>query len=259
MVTPRGDSGAVTPDPEPRQIAVYRIYLQLQSIAKQRYSGALAGHLLLCLGYGQRGSELALATTIAGGVFLGIEPDPQRLKAAVRSGACDFMVNTLDEALRVIKNELRKRTPLSAGLLGNAAEMLAAMVERGVQPDLIAVMSELELAAVPASRQALDQIIERGTEFLHEGGMLADSAVEEVVWTASNQQDLRRMDRIALELLPPDDQIRRRWLEQGPAYFYRQQPLERVLELNPAELARLLERFKSATSSAEFDAPVEIR
>ncbi len=250
-----GDSGTV--DPEPRQIAVYRIYLQLQSIAERQHAGAPAGHLLLCLGYGQRGSELAIATTIAGGVFLGIEPDPQKLKAAARSGACDFIVNTLDEALRVLKNELRKQTPLSAGLLGDPAKMLAAMVERGVQPDLIA--SELESAA-SASRQALDAMMERGAELLPEAATMAETtSPAEAIWRAANQQDLRRMDRITLDLLPPEDQIRRQWLERAPGYFYRQKPLQRVLELSPTERTRLLERLKSATASAEFDAPVEIR
>lgn len=89
------------------------------------------------------GMELALAATIAGGVFLGIEPSPQNLKLALRHGACNFMVNTLDEALRVLKNELRKRAPVAVGLLGNATQILPAIVERGVQPDFLADTSEL--------------------------------------------------------------------------------------------------------------------
>ncbi len=48
------------------------------------------------------------------------------------------MVNTLDESLRVLKNELRKQTALSVGLLGLASDIFPAMVERGVHPDLIA-------------------------------------------------------------------------------------------------------------------------
>ena len=53
---------------------------------------------------------MALAPTIAGGAFLGIDSSSKHLKAAVRNGSCDFMVNTLDESLRVLKNELRKQT-----------------------------------------------------------------------------------------------------------------------------------------------------
>jgi urocanate hydratase len=127
---------------QPNQSAVYRRYVQLQSIHGQRFPGGsadgLAGLLLTCVGFARAGAELALATTISGGTFLGIDSSAENLKAAVRNGACDFMVNTLDESLRVLKNELRKKKALSVGLLGDASVILPAMVERGVQPDLIA-------------------------------------------------------------------------------------------------------------------------
>ncbi len=63
---------------------------------------------------------------IAGGTFLGIDRSTEHLKAAVRNGSCDFMVNTLDESLRVLKNEVRKKKALSVGLLGEATEILPA-------------------------------------------------------------------------------------------------------------------------------------
>ena len=251
MVTSPADTPS---DPEPQQIAVYRAYLQLQSIAENRYSGALAGRLLLCLGFGQRGAELALAAIIAGGAFLGIEPDPQRLKTAVRQGACDFMVNTLDEALRVLKNELRKRTPLSAGLLGDPATIVPAMVERGVQPDLIAIASDLE------SPETLDTLVGRGAQLLHflDTGLLENGSPAEVQWTASNLQDLHRMDRIALDLLPPGDRVRRTWLERAPGYFYRRKPPARMLNLSSEERAHLLESLRREHDRATFQSPARL-
>ncbi len=277
---PSGEDGTVTPaknpDQQPRQVAVYRQYLTLQSIAAEKFSGSLAGRLILSVGFDLRGAELALASTIAGGAFLGIEPDPQKLKAAVRNGSCDFMVNTLDEALRVLKNELRKKSPLSAGLLGDASEILSAMVERGVQPDLIADTSLFESATSdteprsqkrdlghphPEYRHALDQMVERGAECLHwpDAETLKISAPEQAIWAAGNPQDLRRADKLALELLPPEDHIRRRWLEQAAGYFYRQVPLERVLDLSPEEHARFLDALRKARASSQFHSPVGVR
>src|SRR6185312_127712 len=161
MVTP-----TQIPFPKPRQAAVYRKYLQLQFVAERRFSCSLAGRLVLSVGFGVEGAELALATAIAGGTFLGIESDPQRLKAAVRNGSCDFMVTTLDEALRVLKNEIRKGTPLSTGLLGSAAEILPAIVERGVQPDLIAAHASRENPAESVALEpAINQLVERGAQF----------------------------------------------------------------------------------------------
>ena len=131
----------------PRQHAVYQKYLVLQSIAPQCKDATLGGTFVVSSGMGREGTELAMASTIAGAAFLGIEPSPQRLKATLRNNACDFMVNALDEALRVLKNEVRKRQPISVGLLGNAAEILPQMAERGVQPDLLSDTSPLDTPA----------------------------------------------------------------------------------------------------------------
>ncbi len=241
-------------DPQPRQAAVYREYIHLQSIAAERFSGSLAGKLVLCAGFDVRGAELALATTIAGGAFLGIEAEPQSLKSAVRNGSCDFMVNTLDEALRVLKNELRKRTPLSAGLLGNASELLPEIVERGVQPELIE-----DITSLGTNRPALNRLLERGAEMLAIVEISEVRRADEVTWTTANLQDLRRMDRLALELIPPADQVRRRWLEQAASSFHRQAPPERVVGLGADELKRLLDAFAASAAAAPFHPPAGVR
>ncbi len=212
------------PTPAPRQAVVYRQYLQLQSIAARSFSGTLAGHLVLCLGFGLEGSELALAVTIAGGAFLGIEPDPKNLKTAVRNGSCDFMVNTLDEALRVLKNELRKHTPLSTGLLGQPDELLSAIVERGVQPDLI--------AGSIAQHPALATLLERGAQTIPPASLMP--VTQQVIWTAATPQAMRRLDQLALEILPAEDHVSRQWLRNAPASF----PRERVLDMTPEEHRR---------------------
>jgi len=250
MVTP-----TQIPFPKPRQAAVYRKYLQLQFVAERRFSCSLAGRLVLSVGFGVEGAELALATAIAGGTFLGIESDPQRLKVAVRNGSCDFMVNTLDEALRVLKNEIRKGTPLSTGLVGSAGDLLLAIVERGVQPDLIADNSWSENPEQPDEfQQALNQLVERGAEKLSANDIKDQEILSfgEVLWIAANPQDLRRMDTIALETIPPKDWIRRRWLEHAAGYFHRQVPLERVLGITAEEQVQLLDAFRRASSSSAF-------
>ena len=35
--------------------------------------------------------------------------DPERIKKRLKTGYCDFMVNSLDEALRILKNAVRKK------------------------------------------------------------------------------------------------------------------------------------------------------
>ncbi len=251
--------------PQPSQAAVYRNYLHLQSVRADRFpdssAESLAGRLVACVGFGVEGAELALATTISGGTFLGIDPSSEHLKTAVRNGSCDFMVNTLDESLRVLKNELRKHKALAVGLLGDASVILPAMIDRGVQPDLIAdtTLSQNE-AAVSLYRPALRQLIERGagsvdiqvTKFSPTGGQI------EVVWTAANIADWKRMDALALEQLPPEDTLRRRWLRQASGCFHRQRPLQRVLRLRPDELSPLLNAFQNAASAGTISAPAAV-
>jgi urocanate hydratase len=47
------------------------------------------------------------------------------------------MVNDLDEALRILKEALRKKEARSVGLVGNCADVMPALAERGVVPDLL--------------------------------------------------------------------------------------------------------------------------
>jgi urocanate hydratase len=63
--------------------------------------------------------------------------DPERIKRRVKSGYCDMMVTDLDEALRILKNAVRKREAVSVGLVGNCADVIPELARRGVVPDLL--------------------------------------------------------------------------------------------------------------------------
>jgi len=83
------------------------------------------------------GGAQPLAATLNGAAFLGIDVDPERIKRRVKSGYCDVMVNDLDEALRILKNAVRKREAASVGLVGNCADVIPELARRGVVPDLL--------------------------------------------------------------------------------------------------------------------------
>jgi urocanate hydratase len=88
-------------------------------------------------GMGGMGGAQPLAATMNGAAFLGIDVDPERIKRRVKSGYCDVMVNSLDEALRILKNAVRKGEATSVGLVGNCADLVPEMAKRGVVPDLL--------------------------------------------------------------------------------------------------------------------------
>jgi urocanate hydratase len=105
--------------------------------AQKHFSGTLTGKLVASGGMGGMGGAQPLAATMNGAAFLGIDVDPERIKRRVKTGYCDVMVNSLDEALRILKNAVRKGEATSVGLVGNCADLIPEMAKRGVVPDLL--------------------------------------------------------------------------------------------------------------------------
>ena len=112
-------------------------YETFAAAARKHFGGDLLGKLVVSGGMGGMGGAQPLAATMNGGAFLGIDVDPERIKRRVKTGYCEVMVNDLDEALRILKNAVRKREPASVGLVGNCADIVPELAQRGVVPDLL--------------------------------------------------------------------------------------------------------------------------
>ncbi len=112
-------------------------YETFGAAARLHFGGSLAGKLVVSGGMGGMGGAQPLAATMNGGAFLGIDVDPERIKRRVKTGYCDVLVTDLDEALRILKNAVRKREAASVGLVGNCADLIPALARRGVVPDLL--------------------------------------------------------------------------------------------------------------------------
>ncbi|HVZ59320.1 MAG TPA: urocanate hydratase [Terriglobales bacterium] len=119
------------------QAAVQESFEVFAAAARKHGDGELEGKLIVSGGLGTRGAALPLAATMNGAAFLGIEVAAERIKRCLRSGYCDFMVNSLDEALRILKNSIRKKENVSVGLVGNCAEVIPELASRGVVPDIL--------------------------------------------------------------------------------------------------------------------------
>jgi len=104
---------------------------------EKHFGGDLSGKLIVSGGMGGMGGAQPLAATMTGAAFLGIDVDPERIKKRLKTGYCDFMVTTLDEALRILKNAVRKKENVSVGLVGNCADIIPELAERGVVPDIL--------------------------------------------------------------------------------------------------------------------------
>ena len=113
------------------------IYETFAAAAQKHFGGDLAGKLIVSGGMGGMGGAQALAATMIGSAFLGIEVDGERIKRRIRSGYCNICVNSLDEAVRILKNAVRKRQGVSVGIVGNCAEIVPELARRGILPDLL--------------------------------------------------------------------------------------------------------------------------
>jgi urocanate hydratase len=107
------------------------------AMAEKQFGGDLSGKLVVSGGMGGMGGAQPLAATLNGAVFLGIDVDPSRIERRVRTGYCDRLALTLDEALDICDDARDQKRALSVGLVGNCAEVLPELVRRGVQVDAV--------------------------------------------------------------------------------------------------------------------------
>ena len=112
-------------------------YETFATAARKHFGSDLSGKLVVTGGMGGMGGAQPLAATMNGAAFLGIDVDPERIKKRVKTGYCDVMVTSLDEALRILKNAVRKGEATSVGLVGNCADLIPELAKRGVVPDVL--------------------------------------------------------------------------------------------------------------------------
>lgn len=196
-------------------------------------SADVGGWLLLYAGLDADGVAVAMASNVAGAASMGLEPDAERAKAALRAGVCDFVVNELGEALRILKNEIRQRRGVSVVLTGAVDAMVAEIVARGVQPDVLAFpVPELEA---------------RGARALGED---AGGGLVSVTWSVDRDAArwLPVLDGLAVGALEKLD-ARTRWVEASPRYLGRAFAGQRFVRMTDSEAGRFVDAAREAVAS----------
>jgi urocanate hydratase len=236
----------------PEVAEVFSLFCALTNLAANRFSGELGGKFLLYPQLDAHGAAITIAANIAGVATLGIDHGPERLKQGIRHGYCDFLVNHLDEALRILKNEVRKKQPVSVCLQADFAVTLHEIVARGVQPDIL---------AFPTGSDDAQLLIERGAIALEANEHQPQSSPEveshpdpkeliAVNWTAKSAAalSLPKVDALAAEILPRNDP-RQRWLKFAPRYLGRPMSGSHYLKMTAEEASRFTSLITEATNS----------
>ena len=108
---------------------------------RQHYGGDWSGRWILSAGLGGMGGAQPMAATLAGAVSLIVECQQSSIDFRLRTGYVDKQARDIDDALALVRQHTEAGQAVSIALLGNAAEVLPALVERaragGIRPDLV--------------------------------------------------------------------------------------------------------------------------
>ena len=221
---------------------IYDRYLTFTRISRERYGESLARKLIFVNCFDGRGVATVVAATIAGAATLCVDDDAGRLREGLRTGLCDFVVGNLDEAVRILKNEVRRGLAVSVGLMLNEEACIAAMAERGVQPDLLAIEGE-------RYRDAAGVFRDRGAIELPEDEA-PDSGFALLMWSVASEP-ARSLPRIAelaaaaFDPARPDTAARRNWLTRAPRTLGRAFGSRQCSRMAAAEVGSFLDRIRS--------------
>ena len=112
-------------------------YETFAECARKYFDGTLNGKFLLTAGLGGMGGAQPLAATMNGAAFLGVDVDRSHLEKRIKTGYLDVMTDNLDDALKLVLDAKKNKTPLSVGLLGNAGDVLPEILKRNIVPDVL--------------------------------------------------------------------------------------------------------------------------
>jgi urocanate hydratase len=112
-------------------------YETLAELARQYFRGSLRGKFVLTAGMGGMGGAQPLAVTMNEGVCLDVEVDKSRVEKRLKTGYCDVMTASLEEALGMVAEATARGIPKSIGLVANAADTHPEILKRGIVPDVV--------------------------------------------------------------------------------------------------------------------------
>ncbi len=240
-------------------LQVERLYTALIHVAKTSGATAdspndepsLGGKFLFARELTPQGRALLVAGNIAGAASLAATADPDAGKQAIRDGVADFLVNSLDEALRILKNEIRKGETVAVCIASATETVEREMRQRGVAPDLLPPFSS---SVVQPSSQTLRQI-EHCAEPLDQVLVTWRVATAPAQW-------LPKLDALFFDCLRTtagtEGYAARRWLRLAPRYLGRLAHDVRVLHCQPVIAREFISRTREAVDRGEIAVEVQV-
>ena len=196
----------------------------------------LGGQLFYVGALDELGRVLTVAGNIAGAATLCATADGLAQKQAVREGVVDFLVTSLDEAVRILKNQVRKHETIAVCVGTEPAAVERQMVERGILAD-----------------------VERGD--VHVGTKNFETHTEVLVsWQVEARPVLwmPKLDSLALESLDAEDGPARRWIRLAPKYLGRAGRGHHLVHSTPVFAERFTKMVRERVERGEIASAVRI-
>ncbi len=105
--------------------------------ARTHFAGDLRGRLVVTAGLGGMGGAQPLAATMNGATFLAAEVDERRIDKRLATAYLDEKFADLDGAIDRALTLRGQGAARSLGVVANAADLLARLIERGIVPDVL--------------------------------------------------------------------------------------------------------------------------
>ncbi|HPR63040.1 MAG TPA: urocanate hydratase [Thermoanaerobaculia bacterium] len=112
-------------------------YETFNECARQHFGGSLKGRLLVTAGLGGMGGAQPLACTMAGGVCLAAEIDPDRIRRRLDTEYLDESFDDVDRAIDRALEAKEHGEAVSIGVAVNATDLLTRLIERNITPDAL--------------------------------------------------------------------------------------------------------------------------
>lgn len=208
---------------------------------------SLGGKLLYAGELDARGRALVIAGNVAGCATLVATADAAVQKQSIYDGVADFLVNSLDEALRILKNEIRTRKTVAVCVGVAPGSIEQEMKERGVQPDLV----------LGGRRDQQRTMLQFGAGSREVHLIEADTGRAFLTWRVAQAPArwMPKLDAIALECLASDS-WGRRWIRLSPRYCGRAASAQRALHCDPQIAEEIISSIYASVQRGEIGVEV---
>jgi urocanate hydratase len=224
-------------------------YAAMMRLAAGHEVTGLRGKLFYAGELDGAGRAFACAGNIAGAATLAASADQAARKQAMRDGIIDFLVTSLDEALRILKNEVRKGETVAVCVGAAPEEVEREMRERGVLPDLLFD----QIPENAAGRSQLDD------DTAATPSAASDTRLVWLTWRVAREPAvwLPKLDAIVLSSFAADDWFVRRWLERAPRYLGRLAQGARMVQINKRLVEQILSQINRLAENGEIAVPIK--